>query len=279
MKIPSAQRHGQGFLVEVSLDPLYCLLPILGGFLVQPQMKIVGEQRLDRGHIAGDGVIVGAAAETYQGTSHDVGKPPGKLAEGGAVALGRELGGDTRCHLRDPRKIPHRVIALGYVGKPKMEDMKLVQSTGPPCLGVHPAQQVDVALGIEADHHIPAPDILSDQDLQQASLANTRGAKYQLVADPLTDVHPDVSFFLGADTMERGRAADGGQRAQRIPGAILLCQSRQPRQQGAVFQAEFHAPGGLIEFTRLQITLCLWMTGFHQSLSVSLIPAKTTSQK
>jgi hypothetical protein len=69
------------------------------------------------------------------------------------------------------------------------------------------AQQIDVALGVEDDHHLAATDVLGDQQLGQARLADPRGAQHQRVPDAILQVHPDLGL-VGLDTVDGGIAAD-----------------------------------------------------------------------
>jgi hypothetical protein len=63
-----------------------------------------------------------------------------------------------------------------------------MKNSSAPCplgFGIDAAQQVDIALGVEHDHHLAATDVLGDQQFRQARLADPRGAQHQRVADPV----------------------------------------------------------------------------------------------
>ena len=85
--------------------------------------------------------------------------------------------------------------------------MKIFQSSCPLGLGIDPSQQTGIPFGIEDDHHVPAADVLGDQEFGQPGLADPGGAQHQGVADPLTDVHPD-RLFVRFYRMQGGFAAN-----------------------------------------------------------------------
>ena len=84
-----------------------------------------------------------------------------------------------------------------------MEHVEVFGSPGPLGLGIHASQQTGIALGIEDDHHIPAPDVLGDEDLGQPRLADPGGTQHQCVPYPLAEFHPD-SLFLQFDRVQCG---------------------------------------------------------------------------
>jgi hypothetical protein len=78
---------------------------------------------------------------------------------------------------------------------------------GPLGFGEHTAQQVDVTLGVEHDHNLAAADVLGDQQLGEARLADPRGSQHQRVSDAVFKIHPDLGL-VGFDTVDAGIAAD-----------------------------------------------------------------------
>ena len=86
---------------------------------------------------------------------------------------------------------------------PEVEHEELPAAPRPLGFREHTAQQIDVALRVEDDHHLAATDVLGDQQLGQARLADARGSQHQRVPDPILQVHPDLAL-VGLDTVDAG---------------------------------------------------------------------------
>ena len=113
MAVPAAKRLGRSLEVfGVALDGLHRLAPVRRAVALEPEVVVVGEQRLDVGHVAGDRRVVGLAPEADEGAGDDVGEAPGELAKGGGVPRRGELGRDARGHLGDAPELADRVVAL-----------------------------------------------------------------------------------------------------------------------------------------------------------------------
>jgi len=89
-------------------------------------------------------------------------------------------------------------------------------------LRLHAPQQGDVALGVEADDGVAAADVLGDQQLGKAGLADAGGAQHEGVADPVGGAHQD-SAPARLDPVQAGVAAvaalAGGRRRAPEPWA------------------------------------------------------------
>ena len=171
-----------------------------GRFPVQPVLEVVDQQRLDVGGVAVDLGVVGLAPQGHQGAGQDVHEAPDELLEGRRLAFRGQLPGDPGGDLGDAGEASHRVVACRDLRVAEVEQEEVLL---PPCpLGfrIDAAQQVNVALGVEDDHHLAAADVLTDEQFRQPRLAHPGGAQHQGVADPLTQIHPDLGL-RGLDTV------------------------------------------------------------------------------
>lgn len=82
-----------------------------------------------------------------------------------------------------------------------MEEIEAILPLGAPGLGIDPAQQLGIPLGVEDDDHIAAADILGDQQLGQAGLAHPGGTQHQHMAHPFTEFHPHL-LLMGLHGMK-----------------------------------------------------------------------------
>jgi hypothetical protein len=65
-----------------------------------------------------------------------------------------------------------------------MKHHELIAAPGAMGLGVDPAQKIGITLGIKHDHHIAAMNVLGNQDLGKAGLANAGRAENDRMAYP-----------------------------------------------------------------------------------------------
>ena len=223
-------------------------------------------------------LVVRTAAQRHQRPGDDVDEAPGELLEGSRVAFAGQLVGDPGGHLGDTREVADGVVAGRDLGKAQMEHVEVLGPSGPLGLGVDASQQAGVTLGIEDDHHVPAPDVLGDEDLGQSGLADPGGPQHQGVPHPLAEIHPHV-LFVRLDRVQGRLAPDGRQGRQRVPPGADPEQARQQAQDRDRFPGDLLAACPLIERTRLDITLDLRPDGIAQALGVFLGPAETPPQK
>ena len=188
---------------------------------------VLDEQRLDVVDVPAYLGVVGAPAQVDQGAGDDVDEAPGEFLERRRVALGGQLVGDARGDLGHPAEVADGVVTCRQVRVAEVEHEQV--TAGAPRLGIHPAHQVGIPFGIEHDHRVTTTDVLGDQDLCQARLADPRGAEYQRVAVALIERHPDI-LFVRLDRMQLRFATDRRGRAQRIEQGICRRQAVQPAQ-------------------------------------------------
>ena len=163
LRVPAAQGRGQVALLGVVRQLRQRRLPTLSAPAAQVLAGVLDEQRLDVVDVAAHLLVVGSASQGHQGAGDDVDEAPGELLEGGGVALARELVGDAGGHLGDAREAADGVVAGGDLRVAEVEEVEVPSPPGPLGLGIDPAQQVRVALGVEDDDHVPAADVLGDQ--------------------------------------------------------------------------------------------------------------------
>ena len=117
----------------------------------------------------------------------------------------------------------------GWLAPSGGSDLPEQVAPGAPRLGVYPAHQVGITLGIEHDHRVATTDVLCDQDLGQAGLADPCRTEHQRVAVALVERHPDV-LFVRLDRVQLRFAADRRGRTQRIEHGVRSGQPVKPPQ-------------------------------------------------
>src|SRR3990167_3627154 len=99
----------------------------------------------------------------------------------------------------------------------QVEHEELVFSSRALGLGVDAAKQVDIALGVEHDHHLAPAYVLREEYFGEPGFADPGCAQDQGMSDTVADVHPDVRLRR-LDAVDGGISADGrllgGRRAQ-----------------------------------------------------------------
>src|SRR5471030_1162963 len=123
-------------------------------------------------------------------------------------------------------------------------------------LGVDPAKQVDITLGIEHYHHLAPAYVLSEEYFGEPGFSDTGCAQDQGMSNTVADVHPDVRLH-GLDAVYGWIATNGG--------LILRLGSKQ-------FCDPANQPG-------LQHVPLFGESRFMQPLRVSLVPVEAPAQK
>jgi len=166
-----------------------------------------GTAWLDAGGVAVDLLVVGLATESHERTGHHVHEAPDELLERCRLSFRGQLAGDAGGDLGDAREAAHRVVARRDLRMAEVEHEELPGTRGPLGFREHTAQQVDVTLGVEHDHNLAAADVLGDQQLGEARLADPRGSQHQRVSDAVFQIHPDLAL-VGFDPVDGGIPAD-----------------------------------------------------------------------
>ena len=209
---------------------------------------------------------------------------PSELAEGGAVALARELAGDARGHLGDAAEPAHGVVARRDVRPAQMEDVELALAPGTLGLHVHALEQIGIALGIEDDHHLVlaanlAADVLGDEQLGQTSLAHPRRAQDQRMSDPLAQRQADV-HLVRLDAMQAWQAAYRRQGPERVERAIPgQCPGQLRKRKRRELQPLLQMPRPSVGYRRFHVAAEFRPVGLHQPMRVPLVPAKAPANE
>ena len=244
------------------------------------QFHHVNKERFNVGAVLFQHRVAGGAAEQHQSLGNLVDKRPDELAERRRLPFARHLVGDAGCHFGDAEEGADRVVLRRQLRETQMEHIELVFAPGGLRLDVHPQQQFAVALGVEDDNDVAAMDVLGNQHLRHARLADAGGAENDGVRDPRRErlVHRLLAF-RHTDGVQPGFAFQPRRGTPRIEQAVGLQIAGERTGKEAMMLAVAVGAGTIITVAEAGKALVLVQLDVVKALRMDGLPQEAHAEK